>query len=408
MMNFLFYRRCIWVLGLACQLACQVDNQAESPADGNDIPFDGQTDPTTDVDRGVDGGDTSDQDSGGAIQFLPLAKANPALAASGAATMHTDSVSSDATLQTGPGIQDLQSSHKDLYGACSTLLIRSDGKPMVLCTAWVGRNPTVQILDPDSAQSLAKLALPAGSLLGGVYAYLDNLDRLVMVDGDHNLVRVAASQTNNQGLWDLKVEQSVSLAQVVTGHCGASDCDAVVAISPDGDGAVWFATQAGFVGIYDPSQESFEHIQLAQNEMIHNSFSTTYDGRAAIATDHALYLLAKDEAARPQLIWRETYDRGSARKPGQLSYGTGATPSFFGPTDGTDFVTITDNADRQMSLLVYRAGVESSRSGNDGDRLVCKLPVFGSNASGTENSAIAAGRSIFVASTYGYPYPAVP
>ncbi|WP_438485545.1 hypothetical protein [Streptomyces sp. S186] len=42
------------------------------------------------------------------------------------------------------------------------------------------------------------------------------------------------------------------------------------------------------------------------------------------------------------------------------------------------------------------------------DRTVCRIPVLDSNGSGTENSPIGAGNSVYVASTYGYPYPAAP
>ncbi len=323
---------------------------------------------------------------------------------SGAKTMHGDTISSDTTPRPGPGIGGWETSHKAMFGACSTVLIRSDGRPMVLCTAWLGRDPTIRLLDPSSSARLAKLKLPSGSLLGGVYAYLDDADRLVMVDGDQNLIRVGAKKTGRLiRKWRLSIEQSVSLASAVTHHCGGGDCDAVVSISPDGDGAVWFATRGSVVGIYDPTRDDLQTTILAGDETVHNSFSTTDDGRAAIATDHALYLLEKDEAGRPFIRWRRGYDRGSARKPGQLSWGTGATPTFFGPGDGTDYVTITDNTDEKISLLVFDAGADS-----DGGRLICQHQLFDEGASGTENSAIGFGRSVFVASTYGYPYPAVP
>lgn len=91
------------------------------------------------------------------------------------------------------------------------------------------------------------------------------------------------------------------------------------------------------------------------------------------------------------------YDRGPARKPGQLSHGSGATPTFFGPRTGHEYVATTDNAVPREHLLVYRA---------DTGALACRRPLFASGASGTENSPIGVGGSVYVASTYGYPYPA--
>ncbi len=106
-----------------------------------------------------------------------------------------------------------------------------------------------------------------------------------------------------------------------------------------------------------------------------------------------------DGAGNPQVLWRAAYDRGPARKPGQLSWGTGSTPVYFGPTSGADYLTIVDNASPQVHALIYRSG-----SG----QLVCEQPVLTQGGPGSENGPIGIGRSVFVASTYGYPYPSVP
>ena len=68
-----------------------------------------------------------------------------------------------------------------------------------------------------------------------------------------------------------------------------------------------------------------------------------------------------------QVMWRQAYDRGQGRKPGQLSWGTGSSPTFFGPTTGYEFLTIVDNAFPLVNLLVYNS--------SNGEQL-CKLPIF--------------------------------
>jgi hypothetical protein len=146
--------------------------------------------------------------------------------------------------------------------------------------------------------------------------------------------------------------------------------------------------------VFDPATRRAKSIVLGKGEGVANSISTAPDG-TAVATDHALYLLTAGASGAPRVVWRHAYDRGPARKPGQLSWGTGATPVFFGPRNGTDYVTITDNAVPKEHLLVYR-----SSSGT----LVCSVPA----TSGTENAPVASGNSVFVASTYGYHYPALP
>lgn len=333
---------------------------------------------------------------------------NPEVGLDGAATMHSDTYSSDTTPLVGPlggGASAVVSKSVPLAAACPTSLIRSDGHPLVLCTNMFGLNPVVHLLNKKNGRSMASINLPAGSLLGGVYAYIDDEDRLVMVDGQHNLVRVKAFWDTSRIIdrWKVMIDESVSLAAAVNSRCDAShpNCDSVVSINAGGQGDIWFVTKGGVLGIYDAYLGTIETVFLGQGEEVHNSFSNTLDGQAGIATDEALYLVVMDDARKPVIKWRAAYDSGQYRKPGQLSKGTGATPTFFGPASSSEYLMITDNNDVQASLLVYKTDADEAE-------LICKHGLFNPGASGTENSAIGLGQSVFVASTYGYPYPKVP
>ncbi|MFD0331904.1 hypothetical protein ACFQZC_36460 [Streptacidiphilus monticola] len=147
---------------------------------------------------------------GAASGFGPLPPQNPATAANGTATMHGDSASSDTTSYPGPGSGTVHWSRTALASACPTVVIGSDRLPVALCTTIFGQTPTVHLLDPGTGADLASLALPKGSLFGGVYAYLDNTDALVVVDGDDNLLRIGHHLT--AGAWTLTVDQSTPLA----------------------------------------------------------------------------------------------------------------------------------------------------------------------------------------------------
>lgn len=329
----------------------------------------------------------------------------PGLGIDGASTLHGDAAASDTSPFSGPGQGKLISKKSFLGAACPTLLQRSDGHFMVLCTGLLSRAPTVFLINKDNGRTLANIKLEAGELLGGVYAYLDNQDRIIMADGNNNLIRVFAYQDGDkQNSWRLEAEITSGLTSELDKYCIASDlpnnCDGVVSLSPGRENTIWFATRRGIIGILNTESASTASLQLGNEEEIHNAFSTTADGRAAVVTDHALYLLADYNNASPNLLWRHTYERGNGRKPGQLSYGSGATPTFFGPDTGTDYVTITDNASDQISLVIRDASIEGN-----GD-LICEKTLFSSGKSGTENSAIGIGNTVFVASTYGYPYPA--
>ncbi len=327
----------------------------------------------------------------------PFAAPNPALGPRGSATMHSDAASSDATPLAGPGARAVGATVYPLAAACPTLLQGSDGLVVALCTAIADRAPTVELIDPRATgragfgNTAATLKLTKGGLLGGVYAFLDNDNRLVVVDGNRHLLRIAHTR-DAAGRWTLGVSSRVDLSGAVPAG------DSVVGLVPDSTGAVWFATEHAVVGRVDASGRA-SAITLGTGEMVENSISATPDGRIAVATTHALYAVRTGGSGRPVVDWRRTYDRGPGRKPGQLSWGTGSTPVYFGPDTSADYVAIVDNAAGSAHLLVFRSG-----SG----QLVCSQPVLTRGGPGSENAPIGLGRTVVVASTYGYPYPTLP
>ncbi|MFF8596894.1 hypothetical protein ACF061_36845 [Streptomyces sp. NPDC015220] len=315
--------------------------------------------------------------------YGPLPPANPYTAGTGTATMHGDTANSDTTPYAGTGTAPVTAERTALQSACPTVTAGGDGLLVALCTRIFGRNPVVYLLDPADGERLATFDLPQGSLFGGVYAYLDHEDRLVTVDPDGNLLRIGHHRTSS-GTWELRADSTAAL--------GAAARGGVVGLAPDWRGNVWFATPGGTVGVLTPSG-GVRTLALPSGETVANSLSTV-PGQTAVTTSHALYALDTDADGAPRIQWRRAYDRGTARKPGQLSWGTGATAVYFGPGDGTDYIAITDNADGRENLVIRR------RDGSE----VCTLPVV----DGTEDAVIGSGRSVFVTSTYGYPYPALP
>jgi hypothetical protein len=366
--------------------------------------------------------------------FGPPPPRNPYTAVDGAATMHADSASSGVSPWPGPGLGSYAVRVNTLLAACPTIVQGDDGMPVALCTKIVGQAPIVYLLDPATGAPLASMALPAsGNLFGGVYTYVDQDNRLVLFDADGDLLRIGHRRTSSG--WALTVDSSTPAGPAIDRLC-AQMCGGVVGIAPDWLGRVWYATTDGVVGFVDPDGE-VTAIRLGAGEKVANSISTV-PGGTAIATDHALYLLDVVRG-RPHVIWRYAYDRGASRKPGQLSWGTGATPVFFGPQDGARYLAITDNAAPAEHLLVFdtwASRAKHRRRNPNGPsrqkerrhptaphrdakppaghtiatrpRLICDTPVLTPGPSGTENAPVAAGDSVFVASTYGYPYPASP
>lgn len=319
--------------------------------------------------------------------------ANPYMGPPGTATMHANAASSNATTNPGPGLGVLSISSTNFNAVFSTILMGSDGMIVSVATQWADRTPWVYLLNPTTLEPLATMKLvksTTSDMAGGIYSYLDNNDRLVLVNAKGELLRIAYSRQTS-GSWQLNVASQVQI--------GYPD---VVGLVPDYQGRVWFATAQGtsgtsgaVVGYYDPASNQTSAFTLPAGEQVANSISSSPTG-VAVASTSALYLFQSGSSGAEQ-VWREAYNRGPARKPGQLSWGTGATPVFFGSATGYEYLTITDNAAPQENVLVYQ-----TTSGT----LIGSVPflISGSN-SGNEDAAIAVGNSVFYPSTYGYQYP---
>lgn len=330
------------------------------------------------------------------------AQQNPYLGINSLATMHGDAQSSDATPFAGPGDPGVGGTWKvtftNHWAACPTILAGQDGYIQALMTQFLGsdakvRKPKLAIIEPVSGVQLGAMEIPTGALLGGVYAYLDADSNLVMVDGTNALTWISHSQ-DGMKVW---VSRRIDLTDAMK----LEPKDHVVGIVPDWHGRIWVASERGVVGLIDPKRNVVRLTKLQQyspTERIDNSISACPQG-VSIITSYGIYMLGADAStSKPRIIWSHSYDRGTKQKPGQLSHGSGATATFFGP-NGSDYVMLSDNADRQEKLIVYRSADGSA---------VGEGPLFTPGASGTENSMIGVQNSIVGACTFGYPYAQYP
>ncbi|MFI8103178.1 hypothetical protein [Streptomyces sp. NPDC086023] len=344
---------------------------------------------------------------------------HPHLAPNGRSGMHADAAGSATYPWSGPlGRNPEVRSEKiaALGGECATATFDSGGRLVTVCGTFTGFK--VKLLDPGTLATLAEYQLPQRSSTveaitsldfskifkdtsGGAYFYLDDQDRAVLADSRQHILRLGHTR-NPDGSWRFTVEDDWDLTPVVPHDCvswtnlwPSGTCDPVTSVMPDWDGRIWWVTRQGRVGTVDPDTSVVRSVRLAGEE-IQNSFSVGPDG-VSIVTDHALYSFAATPDGTPKVQWRETYDRGTGTKPGSVNQGSGTTPDLFG--DG--YVAITDNADDRMNVLVYRRAADVPA----GERLVCKVPVFGPGASTSDNSLISWGNSLVVENNYGYENP---
>ena len=322
----------------------------------------------------------------------PAIPQNPFLAANGRSSMHNDSYSSDAYRVSGPLGRNLKVTTAS-YGIreCATVTFDAQGRIEALCGGLDGF--MMMLIDPVTLAPITELPMPGRNLLslsnpftdicGGTYFVLTDDDR-------------ALALTTTKEIWEVSRAAGPSLVKTrswpLAGHLASAD-DCVVAITLDWAGRAWFFSQQGVAGTLDLSTGAVQ--TLALGEGIFNSVSADETGGVYAVTTHATYRFDADASGTPHVTWRETFDRGTATKPGMLSQGSGTSPTLIGDR----WIAIADNAEPRMNVLVYdrRTGVT--------DRLHCSVPVFAEGASATENSLVAAGQSVIVENNYGYDSP---
>jgi hypothetical protein len=327
--------------------------------------------------------------------------ANPYMARDGVGATHSDSYSSDAAPLAGPGAGPITAGLTVSNALCSTLLLDRQGRVVAYCINHANSLGELLLLDPDTLAPLTTMTLPPIGAFGGFYLYLDEQDRVVIGDGRNHVTRMAHTQ-DTTGAWSFHITDDWDVSALVTGHCGTPACDYIESVTPDFTGRIWFSTRGGVIGTISPATSAATAIQFPSGEGVENSLSSAPSG-VAVPTDHALYLLRARPDGTPYVVSRQTYDRGTHQKPGQLSWGTGTTPVFFG-AGGDRYVAITDNADVQEHLLVYRINQRTGATTR-----ICQVPLWQPYLSADEIAPIGIGRSVIIENTYNYDYnPSAP
>jgi hypothetical protein len=310
---------------------------------------------------------------------------HPRLADNGRSSMHDDAWATDTYPWPGP-TGDRPEVTTAWYGLeeCATLTLDSDGRLVGLCGRAGG--PQLRVIDPDSLRPVDTLELPGRvdhgtsrlqDLCGGSYFFLDDQDRAVVETTDRRILTIDTAD-------GLRVDSSIDLADVVP----ADDC--LIALMPtwDRSGRVWFATEDGRVGVAGGGRPRV----LDLGARIANSFAVDQHGAYVVTVD-ALYRLSISSRGAPVVDWVTPYDRGGEQKSGQLSQGSGTTPTLL----PDDVVAITDNADPRMHVLFLRRSTGEE---------ICEVPVFEAGQSATENSLVAVGpASVVVENNAGYSGP---
>jgi hypothetical protein len=277
---------------------------------------------------------------------------------------------------------------------CGSITFDARGRIVSVCLGLAG--PELYMFDPATLATLATFDLPPRQTLpsnpfqdftGGGYFYLDGQNRVVTATTTRHILVIADTGSGFEQVADHDLSGVLSSSEQITSAL------------PDSHGLLWFVAKTdGVVGTLNLSTGAVHVVRVGHGSVgeIENSFATDQHGGVFIASDLRLYRFAAGPGGVPRITWSVRYPNSGVAKPGQVDAGTGTTPTVM----AGGYVNITDNAD-PMDVVVYRTALRPRRP-----RLVCKVAVFGHGASDTENSLIAAGRSMLVENNYGYTGPA--
>ena len=335
----------------------------------------------------------------------PAPYQNAFMAANNSSSIHKNAAASDTVSIKGPAtnaathvVENYRGPLPDKIGG--TLAFNSRGQQLTIFSGPDATQPgytafTLALMDPATGVTLDQVPLPNKitpqntSFAGGGYFYLDEQDRVVCVTANQQ-IRVYSTTGNR---FDAN-PQIYDLAPTIN-----DNTDILNSVVPDSAGRMWFVTknaQAGYVTRTGDLQiTSLRTASNANpNETNTQSFSTDSEGGVYVVTDYAQYRLDAGGSGAVIVTWRTAYDRGTRVKPGQVSQGSGTTPTCFDDANGNKFVAITDNADPFMHVNVYNRTT---------GQLVASQAVFQTRPgeNGTENSLIAVNNSLIVENNYG-------
>lgn len=319
---------------------------------------------------------------------------HPYMARNGASNIHDDAYQSDTYAGPGPLGRDLQVTSTLYAQECASVTFDSRGRFVTVCPGVTGA--TLRLIDPTSLAELASYALPARepgtfsftNFSGGGYFYLDRHDRAVVATFTGHLLVVALAGEAFRLVKDYDL----------TSHTGGTGIQSAL---PDWSGRFWFVTEGGRVGVVDPRTGAIRSVALRSGETIANSFAIDESGGVFVVSTHALYRFDLRGGA-PSVTWRQGYDRGTRQKPGQVSQGSGTTPTLVGSASspGGGSIAITDNAEPRMQVLVFRRGKAGP------GRPLCRQAVFPAGQGSDENSLISVAGGLIAENNYGYAGPA--
>lgn len=345
---------------------------------------------------------------GVAVVPNPIAAKNvpshPILNNDGDSRIHNDHYNSgvyDRGGPTGPAIDITTHLLGEPTGICAMMAMLRNGYVVASCfVANEGRiDVTLFMFDNENLDIVAERVIGPRPFIpnssGGAYFSMDDDENIII--GPPNKLEQYHIEVND-GAPEFVLDRSIDVSSQIRENALLQD--SVI----DYDGRLWFMATTGEVGYVDLETEAVKTVDLASDldscpladdtEVLQNSIA--HDENAIyMVTCAALYRISADAEGEVQVDWRAPYDTGTGISG--ILPGSGTSPTLFGSQD--DLITICDNADGQINLLVIEraSGME-----------VCKTPLFRPGESATENSSIGYGDDVVIANNAGFGGPFLP
>lgn len=366
---------------------------------------------------------------------------NPGLAPSGN-NIHNDSYMSDnytipvPTTASGVDVKQvnffltLDSKTEEMVvhglGECASQTFDAEGNMYTVCAGIpINSVPAKKLLMAFNSklQPLAWQELPASSSTsltdfgGGGYFYLDNEYRPVVVQTNGHLVTYQPTLGKPMSLGSFTAVRDIDLTPYLPSG------DKLYSSMPDKSGYIWWISSNGIIGTIAPdntvhsydlndtdgngvrvASSSASYQQIANSLAVDEGDSLKDSSGVYIVSTHNLYRFATRADGTPYKKWSASYQRGKNIKPGQVSRGSGSTPTLFNMANHR-YVAITDNA-TPMNVNIYHA--ETTLEKNQ-PRLFAQAIPFNKDKSADENSLIAyptaTGVALFAENNWGYSSP---
>jgi len=327
---------------------------------------------------------------------------HPLLNNDGDSRIHNDHYNTgvyDRPGPTSPAIDVTTHLLGDLVGICAEMTILRNG--YVLGSCFIGNaeasiSVTLVLFDNENLDIVAERVIGPRPFIpnaaGGAYFTVDN-DENIIIGPPNNLQQYHIEVTG--GVPEFVQDYSIDMSSHIRPNALLQD--SVLGYQ----GRLWFMATTGEVGYVNLETAAVKTVDLASDlddcpladdtEILQNSIAVDQDG-IYMVTCAALYRISADAEGEVQVDWRTPYDSGTTI--GGLLPGSGTSPTLLGTED--DLVTICDNADSQINLLVIdrASGME-----------VCKQPLFRPGESATENSSIGHGDDLVIANNGGFKGP---